>query len=421
MAENKDKLFRKVALERLSSPEQLETLIRVVTPNAWLALAPLAAIVLLAIVWGWFGSIPTKASGKCILLNPTGVADVASGVSGRIIEIPIKIGDSVKKGQEVARVAQPELMDRIEKAEARLRELEGQGRVVMSFSQRGEALTVQTLQQNRINLQRQLEAALARSRLAAERMAVQSKLLEDGLVTAQTVVITEQEKVQAQLEAENLRNQIKQLELRQLESDKQSRSEVASIETQISEARRNLDSLLEARKQAATIVSPYAGRVVELKAGPGMLINQGGPVLTVERAGASGGLEAVIYLSAAEGKKVRRDMISQVVPSTVRREEHGFMLGKVSYVADYPATLQSMMLLLQNDGLVRELAGAAPPFEVRAAMLPAANKSGYQWSSAAGAPVTLSSGTLCQAEIVVERQRPISLVVPIIKKSLGVD
>lgn len=421
MAETKDKLFRKASLERLSSPEQLEALIRVVTPNAWLALAPLAAIILLAMAWGWFGSIPTKASGKCILLNPTGVADIASAVAGRIIEIPVKIGDNVKQGQAVARVAQPELVDRIEKAEARLHELEGQGRVVQSFAQRGEALTVQALQQNRVNLQRQLEAALARARLAAEHMAVQSRLLEDGLVTAQTVVITEQARVQARLEAENLRNQIKQLELRQLESDKQSRSEVATIETQISEARRNLDSLLEARKQTATIVSPYTGRVVELKAGPGMLINQGGPVLTVERAGASGGLEAVIYLSAAEGKKVRPEMLGQITPSTVRREEHGFMLGKVSYVADYPATRQSMMLLLQNEALVRDLAGDAPPIEVRAAMLPAANQSGYQWSSAAGAPVTLSSGTLCRAEIVVERQRPISLVVPLIRESLGVD
>ena len=421
MADTKDKLFRKVALERMSSPEQLETLIRVVTPNAWLALAPLAVIILLTVVWGWFGSIPTKALGKCILLNPTGVADIASAVSGRIIEIPVKIGDNVKQGQEVARVAQPELVDRIEKAEARLRELESQGRVVQSFSQRGETLTAQTLQQNRINLQRQLEAAQARARLATERVEVQSRLLEDGLVTAQTVVITEQDKVQAQLEAENLRNQIKQLELRQLESEKQSHNEIDTIAAQINEGRRSLDSLLEARKQAATIVSPYNGRVVELKAGPGMLINQGGAVLTVERAGTTGGLEAVIYLSAAEGKKVRPGMISQIVPSTVRREEHGFMLGKVSYVADYPATLQSMMLLLQNDGLVRDLAGDAPPIEVRAAMLPASNQSGYQWSSAAGAPVTLSSGTLCRADIVVDRQRPISLVVPIFRKSLGVD
>lgn len=421
MAASKDQLFRKVSLERLSSPEQLETLIRVVTPSAWMALAPLLGLIVLALAWGWFGSLPTKVAGKCILLNPTGLADVSSAVAGRLLAMPVKVGDVVTEGQELARIAQPELFDRIEKAEARVRELEAQGRVVQSFSERGEALTAQALTQNRSNLQSQLEAALARARLAAERAAVQARLLEDGLVTQQTVVGSEQEKVQAQLEAENLRNQIKQLELRRLESEKQSRNEVASIEAQIAEARRSLDSLLEARKQAVSIVSPYAGRVVELKTGPGMLVGQGSPVLTVERAGRGGGLEAVIYLAAADGKKVRPGMVGQVTPSTVRREEHGFMPGKVSYVADYPATPQSMMLLLQNDTLARDLAGLAPPIEVRAALQPAANESGYQWSSAAGAPVRLTSGTLCRAEIVVDRQRPLSLVIPIMKKSLGVD
>jgi HlyD family secretion protein len=250
---------------------------------------------------------------------------------------------------------------------------------------------------------------------------VQAKLLEDGLVTAQTVVATQQEKVQAELEAESLRNQIQQLGLRKLEGEKQSRSEVAGIESQISEARRSLDSLLEARRQAASITSPFAGRVVELKTGPGLLVNQGSPMLTVERAGADGGIEAVVYLAAVDGKKVRPGMETQITPSTVRREEHGFMPARVSYVADYPATPQSMQLLLQNDTLVTALGGNSPPIEIRAALEVAPTQSGYRWSTAGGPPVKLSSGTLCRAEVVVERQRPLSLVIPILKKSIGVD
>jgi HlyD family secretion protein len=418
---DKEQLFRKVSLERLSSPEQLETLIRVVTPRAWLALAPLLGLVVLGLVWGWYGSIPSKVSGKCILLNRTGLADIASAVSGRIVDMPVKVGDTVRTGQEIARVAQPELDDRIEKAEARLRELDAQGKVVQTFSSRGEVLNVQALAQNRANLERQFEAAQSRARLAAERAAVQAKLLEDGLVTAQTVVATQQEKVQAELEAESLRNQIQQLGLRKLEGEKQSRSEVAGIESQISEARRTLDSLLEARRQAASITSPFAGRVVELKTGPGLLVNQGSPMLTVERAGADGGIEAVVYLAAVDGKKVRPGMETQITPSTVRREEHGFMPARVSYVADYPATPQSMQLLLQNDTLVTALGGNSPPIEIRAALEVAPTHSGYRWSTAGGPPVKLSSGTLCRAEVVVERQRPLSLVIPILKKSIGVD
>jgi HlyD family secretion protein len=71
--------------------------------------------------------------------------------------------------------------------------------------------------------------------------------------------------------------------------------------------------------------------------------------------------------------------------------------------------------------LVKELMGQAPPTEIRAALLPAKNFSGYRWTSPSGPPVTVKSGTLCSAEIVVDQQRPIELVIPALKKTLGVD
>ena len=421
MAGGREQLFRDAAIARLSSPEQLDTLIRVVTPSAWLALAPLLALIALALAWIWLGSLPVKVEGRCILLNPTGLADVVSAVSGRVVDMPLKIGDAVAEGQEVARVAQPDLSDRIEKAEARLRELEAQGRVVRLFSERSETLSAEGLLRNRANLESQIKAAVARSELAAERALAQEELRKDGLVTSRTVVASRQEKLQADLEAESLRNQIKQLELRRLEAEKLARNELASSETLINEARRTLDSLREARKQSASIASLYAGRVVEIKTSPGALVGPGSSVLTVERADGSGTLEAVAYIPAVDGKKVHPGMEARIAPSTVRREEYGFMVGRVAQVADYPATPQSMMLRLQNEALAKELAGAAPPFEIRATLTPAPTASGYRWSSAKGAPVGLSSGTLCAADIVVDRQRPISLVIPILRESLGLE
>ena len=46
-------LFRKVALERLSSPEQIDSLMRVITPKAWLTLLPVYGLIALALAWGW--------------------------------------------------------------------------------------------------------------------------------------------------------------------------------------------------------------------------------------------------------------------------------------------------------------------------------------------------------------------------------
>lgn len=418
----KDDMFRKVALERLSSPEQLDQLTRVVTPLGWLALVPLLALIGLAIAWGWFGRIPTKVFGKCVLINPVGLADVTSLSTGRVTEVLTRVGHTVKVNQVVARVAQPELADRIEKAESRLRELEAQGSVVRTFSGRTSDLSAQTVVQQKQLLDAQLLALQERGRNFKQRLDTQQQLLDQGLITRQQLLQTRQEQQQAELDAENVRAQVRQLDLRRLETAKQGQNEVANIQSQINEARRTLESLNESRKQMTAVLSPYEGRVVDLKTAVGSLVGPGSSLITVEKTSTGAGtLQAVVYVPAADGRKVQNKMTAQITPTTVKREEYGFIFGEVAYVSDYPATAQSMMLLLQNETLVKQLMGEAPPTEIRAALIPAKNLSGYRWTSPAGPPVTVTSGTLCSAEIVVSEQRPIELVIPAFKKTVGID
>ena len=56
------KLFRKAALERLSSPEQLDQLMQITNSKGWVALIALAAILVAALLWAIFGRIPTSVS-----------------------------------------------------------------------------------------------------------------------------------------------------------------------------------------------------------------------------------------------------------------------------------------------------------------------------------------------------------------------
>ena len=49
--------LRKVALERMSSPEQLDQPLRVTTPKSWLALLSLIARLAVAVAWGFFGEL----------------------------------------------------------------------------------------------------------------------------------------------------------------------------------------------------------------------------------------------------------------------------------------------------------------------------------------------------------------------------
>ena len=51
-------LFRKAALERLSSPEQLDKAIVVSKPVSWLALIGLTVIIAAGILWLIYGDLP---------------------------------------------------------------------------------------------------------------------------------------------------------------------------------------------------------------------------------------------------------------------------------------------------------------------------------------------------------------------------
>ena len=104
---------------------------------------------------------------------------------------------------------------------------------------------------------------------------------------------------------------------------------------------------------------------------------------------------------------------------TVRREEYGFLVGAVSFVSPQPATRQGMLRTLGNEILVEQLAGAGAPFLVEAELEPdAATPSGFRWSSGSGPPSSVESGTLVSVQVVVERQRPISLLIPALRSAL---
>ena len=61
-----DAVFRKVSLNRLASPEQLDQLMRVTDARGWIALLAIAIVLLTATVWGIVGSIPQSAAGRKI-------------------------------------------------------------------------------------------------------------------------------------------------------------------------------------------------------------------------------------------------------------------------------------------------------------------------------------------------------------------
>lgn len=381
-----EKLFRKSALDRLSSPEQLDLMVRITSPAGWVALTALIGLIVVAIMWGIFGNIPTKVIGSAMLIKTGGVVEVSARSNGLITDVSVRAGDMVKRGQKIARIAQPDLLEQFNSLKARKAEL-------LNKSQMSDSL-----------LRQKRETLKFNNEVLRRRLDDQNGLLKDGLITRQSVLTTQQ-----QLE-ENAAA-LKELDLRKVD-----------IELELMQIERNLDSVKVRLKLSTDVISPYSGRVLEIKLDENSIVQAGSSILNMELAGDSiKDLEVVVFVSSLDGKKVKPGMDIFISPSTIKREDYGYMVGKVTAVSEFPSTSQGMMRILQNQQLVQQLSAGAAPIQINADLTPDASAtSGYKWTSPGGPPVLIQSGTLGTANISVRSQRPISLVIPMLREFVGV-
>lgn len=97
-------LFRKVSLERLASPEQMDRLLTIVKVPGWIALFCLIILTLSIFLWSLFAVIPTTVNGVGMFFNPRAIVVINSHTEGDIERIDVKTGDSVKRGDELVSI-----------------------------------------------------------------------------------------------------------------------------------------------------------------------------------------------------------------------------------------------------------------------------------------------------------------------------
>lgn len=88
--------FRKSALEKLSTPEKLDQLIKVTGPKAWIALFTVFIALGTGICWAVLGTVKTKLNAVGVVLGGE-VHEVVATSQGQLVKLHIAIGDKVKK------------------------------------------------------------------------------------------------------------------------------------------------------------------------------------------------------------------------------------------------------------------------------------------------------------------------------------
>ncbi|WP_223622223.1 HlyD family efflux transporter periplasmic adaptor subunit [Microbacterium sp. EST19A] len=98
-------VYRASAMGHLSSPEQLDTEVRLVRPAGWIALGAVGLVLAGFVAWCFLGTVQTTVPAAGVLTTPSGSSNSLSPEEGIVSEMLVSQGDQVSQGDPVAVIA----------------------------------------------------------------------------------------------------------------------------------------------------------------------------------------------------------------------------------------------------------------------------------------------------------------------------
>jgi HlyD family secretion protein len=400
--------FRKAAVDKLASPERLDVLMQVTSPQGWLSLSAIGVVLCGVILWSIFGSLQERVPGSGVLVRGGGNSVIRAGGSGTLA-LDVDVDDFVSPGEIIGRISGSAIDNTEEVACNDYAAYQGQVRRDALLDQQNINNFRQNISSNE-GLKATAEADLASAREDLARLEARPDLVTGAQLTA------------ARSRVSGLERQIRRnnASIRSTDAlDAQRDAELMRLQLRCEQARTGTGEMRD-------VTSTISGRIVELIPKSGDQVAAGDPIAIVENA--TGDLQVFAYVPVDQGDRLfqRLRAVGDGLPvqvdlgNAVRREEFGLLLGRVAEVGEVAVTSQAVMNRFQNADVVSTVLGDGPKTEVRIVLTPdAQTDSGFAWSSGAGPPVELRGGSLVTAQIIADSRRPISLVVPIFRGAVG--
>jgi HlyD family secretion protein len=246
------------------------------------------------------------------------------------------------------------------------------------------------------------------------------KLSDEGLQAEQayrenqnTMAELQTRLTQLEGELKQLDSQAKQLALEKIEASTSRTNDIQALRSQL--------ALLEVQlAENSQIISQYTGRILEITAHVGQVVETGHRLGSIEVEDTGSRLISLAYFPIQAGKRIRAGMTIYVTPDTVERERFGSMLGTVTSVSPFPVTKAGAASLVGNAEVADALIAQDPAIEVTADLVQdASTPSGYRWSSQ-GPALQITSGTTAVGRVVIEQRAPITYLLPLLRELSGI-
>ena len=402
----------------IRTPERLDRALAVTTPKAWLALSALLAMLAAVMTWSVVGDVATYVRADGIFLSRDGlVLDIVSTSGGTLRRILPAVGDVVAVGELVAEISDAGEAERhrgaVAAAEERLQFLRAQE----AAAEEENTLFAQNLREQRERLRALEEAGRVIVEGARARLSGIERLAAQGIISQTEQEAGAQALDDARRSLFDVMRRRDQLEADELRRRSLQNAAIADARSQYLEAQRRVNEL-EVVIDTWRIRTTEAGRVTEIKSQLGANLAPGDPVLSIESG--EEGLDVLIYVSPADGKRVAPGMPVLVSPSTAPRERFGAMHGAVQNLSEFPASLGGMVAVLQNQDLAEAFSSNGPPYPGRVALTSnPGSASGFDWTSQRGEELAITPGTLASVDIRVANEAPIVLALPWLREIAG--
>lgn len=419
-------LFRDEALSYLSSSNDMNKIVILTRPQTWIIVLIFILMTAVLLTWSIYGRIPLTLQGQGILIPKGGVFETITAPEGtnRIQNIHVKPGDKVELDQILVTLNNPELLKNIEDRKKYLTQLQEQLAEITREAKR-------SIDEKHSNHEKQKESLIggisdknAHKAQLEEYLEKKKTLLDKGYSNRPDVLQLETQITTLRDDVRRAKEQMIQMDQDETSNKEMWEQRVRELNLKITDEERDFQNLVARSNATKTIKSTLKGRILDIQKNIGDQVSVKDPILTLS-SGDENTLEAVVYFNPLEAKEIKENMKAYLIPTYLDKEHRGYIKGRIDHVSSYPETSRSLMETLQNEDLVKKFAESNPPISARIRLgnislsdpfgLGKKSKKSTENSS------SLTPGTWVYARVIVKERPPLLLVIPEIKKLLGMQ
>jgi HlyD family secretion protein len=414
--------FREPTLKGINSSDGFDQRIRVIPPATRVLAASTAIVCVAALVWAVFGSVPTRVIGRGVVLSDQeGNFSIASVAAGPVLEVLVKPGTRVMAGMPIAIIEQKLLTTQIENAVAEVERLEANLELLKAANAAQILSSEEAAKRQLAANEEQVAANEVRRDRLRELVAAYSTLRARGMISQNEFIAKQEQYDLTNLDLANAKARKVEVEL----AATTKRDALAEIERQkqaeIDLKKAGVDRLRVEMAVGSSVRSPISGVIHEIRLGRGDVAAAGDVIATVGQDQRSF-FQVMVLLRGKTRKRAAPGMEANIVPDSIKKEEYGSMRGRVTVVSDEDVSVEHVDQIVHNDQLTKNLFGGEPALLAYVELFPTKdNPSGFEWWSGTGPPYKITAGSVATVDILVERVRPITLVIPALRKLLSIE